>query len=253
MWYAPSVSTWVTERAHAPWAFARQPMLELGRAHRARYLAATPWPHVVIDDVLGEDRSLAIARAFPAPNDASWKRREYAEQAGRLAHRNALEDAEPALRTLLVELTQQPFLELLNALVGRRDLIADPSYTGAGPLVTVRGGHLAVHVDFNRDSARKLDRVVTALYYAPLDWNDAWGGELELWDRARTQCEVRIAPRRDRLVLIGYGEDHWHGHPSPLACPEGSSRAVVMAHYYAAREQAGDADQAHGAIWASQP
>jgi len=107
-----------------------------------------------------------------------------------------------------------------------------------------------VHADFNRDSARHLDRVLTALYYVPPVWDEAWGGELELWDRARTRCEVRVAPVRDRLVIMAHGDDHWHGHPSPLRCPGGHVRAVVAAYYYAARPVPGDDDHAHGAIWA---
>ena len=117
-------------------------------------------------------------------------------------------------------------------------------------LATLPGGHLALHADFNRDSARHLDRVLTALYYVPTAWDEAWGGELELWDRARTRCEVRISPVRDRLVVMAHGEDTWHGHPQPLACPEGRMRAVVAAYFYAARAAPGDDDHAHGAVWA---
>ena len=118
-------------------------------------------------------------------------------------------------------------------------------------MATVPGGHLAVHIDFNRDSARHLRRVLSVLYYVPATWDAAWGGELELWDRARTRCETRIAPLRDRLVVMAYGEDHWHGHPEPLRCPEGHLRAVVAAHYYAATPDADGDAAAHGAIWTS--
>ena len=86
--------------------------------------------------------------------------------------------------------------------------------------------------------------------HAVTAWDEAWGGELELWDRARTRCEVRISPVRDRLVVMAHGEDTWHGHPQPLACPEGRMRAVVAAYFYAARAAPGDDDHAHGAVWA---
>jgi len=241
-----------SQPALEPWSFDRAALVELGRAHHRGYLDAQPYPHVVVDGLLGEARSAAIARAFPAPSHPGWKRRDYAEQAGRLGQlqRTGFADVAPELRWLLAELTGMAFLDFLGALTGRRDLIADPHYTGAGPLVTLPGGHLALHADFNRDSTRHLDRVVTALYYLPLAWDEAWGGELELWDRARTRCEVRIAPRRDRLVVMAYGEDHWHGHPAPLRCPDGHARVVIAAHYYAARPSPEDDGRAHGAIWA---
>jgi 2OG-Fe(II) oxygenase superfamily len=233
------------------WAFDRPALTALGRAHQRAYLEAAPYPHAVLDGFLGEAPSLALARAFPAASHPGWRRKDYAEQAGRLGQlqRAGFADLAPALRGLLAELTGMAFLDFLAALTGRRDLIADPHYTGAGPMATVPGGHLSLHVDFNRDSARHLDRVVSILYYLPLQWDEAWGGELELWDRARAACQVRIAPLRDRLVVMAYGEDHWHGHPSPLRCPDGHLRAVIAAHYYAARPSTDEDALAHGAIW----
>ena len=29
------------------------------------------------------------------------------------------------------------------------------------------------------------------------------------------------APLPDRLVVMAHGDTYWHGHPTPLACPEG--------------------------------
>ena len=241
-------------RRHAalePWFFDRVALVELGRANAAAYASAQPYPHVVIDGVLGDDVAASVARAVPSPAHAAWKRRDYAEQAGRLSQlqRTGFSDVGAELRLLLSELNGMAFLDFLGALTGRRDLIGDPHFTGAGPILTLPGGHLALHADFNRDSARHLDRAVSILYYAPATWDPAWGGELELWDRARTRCEVTIAPVRDRLVVIAYGEDHWHGHPEPLRCPDEHARVAIAAHYYAARAQPGDDDGAHGAIW----
>jgi hypothetical protein len=233
-----------------PWELDRDAAVALGKAHARAYAEATPYPHVVIDRFLGDEWSAALARAFPSAEHPGWKRRAYAEQArlGQLQRTN-FEGVATEMRWLLAELGGMAFLDFLGALTGRRDLIADPHFTGAGLMATEAGGHLGVHVDFNRDSARHLSRAVSILYYVPTAWDGAWGGELELWNRERSACEVRIAPVRDRLVVIAYGEDHWHGHPQPLACPPGVLRAVVAAHYYVATPSA-DADaKAHGALW----
>lgn len=234
------------------WSFDRKALVALGRDHSNAYREAAPFPHVVIDGLLGEERSVALARVFPAVDHPRWKRRDYPEQAGRLGQlqRSGFEDVAPELRWLLAELSSMAFLDFLGALTDRRDLIPDPHFTGAGLLATLPGGHLALHADFNRDSTRHLDRVLTALYYLPQTWNEAWGGELELWNAERTRCDASIAPLRDRLVVMAHGDTFWHGHPSPLRCPEGTMRAVVAAYYYAARPSPTDDDEAHGAIWA---
>lgn len=235
----------------APWSFDRDALVARGRALHASYRDAQPFPHVVIDGLLGDARSASLAYAFPPPTHPHWRRRDHVEQRGRLTQlaRTSFADVAIELRWLLAELTGHAFLDFLGALTGRRDLIGDPHFTGAGPLATLPGGHLALHADFNRDSARHLDRTVTALYYLPTTWDATWGGELELWDRARTRCEVAIAPLRDRLVVMAHGDDHWHGHPQPLRSPDGTVRAVVAAYYYAARSVPGDDDGAHGALW----
>lgn len=222
----------------------------LGRAHAAAFRGASPYPHAVIDHFLGEPRARAIADAVPSPDHPAWKRQSYAEQA-RLnqLQRSSFDGCGDALKQLLLELNAMAMLDFLAALTGRRDLIGDPHFTGAGPMLTLRGGHLAIHTDFNRDTARHLDRVLSILYYVPRRWDPRWGGELELWDRARTRCETRIEPLLDRLVVMAYGDDHWHGHPAPLACPDGDARAVITAHYYAARYSPTDDADAHGARW----
>jgi hypothetical protein len=234
------------------WWFDREALVSLGRSHAPQFAAATPFPHAVFDGLLGDERALAIASAFPSPSHPDWKRRDYAEQSARLGQlqRTGFAEVAPEVRWLLDQLCSMAFLDFLGALLDRRDLIADPHFTGAGPMATLPGGHLALHTDFNRDSARRLDRVVSAFYYVPVDWDASWGGELELWDRARTRCEVSIAPLRDRLAIVSYGADHWHGHPSPLRCPPDRFRAVIAAHYFAARAHPEDDADAHGAVWA---
>mgnify|MGYP002374712840 FL=1 len=139
------------------------------------------------------------------------------------------------------------FLDFLGALTGIEGLIADPHFSGAGPSITLPGGHLALHADFNRDRRRHLARTVTVLLYIGLEWEPAWGGDLELWDRDRTACEARIAPRPNRLAVLAHGDDFWHGHPAPLACPTDRHRASIASYYYVAG--GADAD-AHSAIWA---
>ncbi len=144
-------------------------------------------------------------------------------------------------------LSRMPWRER-SALLKPRAQIADPHFRGAGLSITLPGGHLALHADFNRDRTRHLSRKLTVLYYLGEDWDDAWGGALELWNEERTRCEASYAPRLDRLVVMDHGDTFWHGHPAPLACPEDRYRASISAYYYVAA--APDETDAHGAIWA---
>lgn len=241
----------VTNPAPLPaWYFERQALKALGVARRAEYASAQPYPHAVFDDFLGESRARELAARFPGPAHAGWMRRDYREQSARLGQlqRTGFEGVDPALRHLLAELSGQAFLDFLGALTGIEGLIGDPHFRGAGPSLTLPGGHLSLHADFNRDRRRHLLRKVTVLYYLGADWQPEWGGALELWDAKRSCCEASYLPILDRLVVMAHGDDYFHGHPQPLACPEDRFRASLSAYFYVAAATPEEADS-HGAVW----
>jgi len=230
----------------------RDALTALARARREDYRQARPYAHAVFDDFLGRELSLSLAERFPGPEHPGWMRRDYREQAARLGQlqRTGFEGVDPGLRHLLAELSGMAFLDFLGTLTGIAGLIPDAHFRGAGLSLTLPGGHLALHADFNRDRARHLERKVTVLYYFGRDWEPAWGGALELWDEPRTRCEASHLPLLDRLVVMAHGDTFWHGHPSPLACPKGRFRAALSAYYYVASPSSDEGD-AHGAIWAT--
>ena len=234
-----------------PFFFDRKQLRALALERRETYAAARPYPHAVFDGFLGEETAHAVAASFPGPEHPGWMRRDYREQSARLGQlqRTGFEGVDARVRHLLAELSGMAFLDFLSALTGVEGLIPDAHFRGAGLSLTLPGGHLALHADFNRDRTRHLERKVTVLYYLGKDWEPAWGGALELWDEQRTRCEASYLPVLDRLVVMAHGDTYWHGQPSPLACPEGRFRASIAAYYYVAAPSP-DEEAAHGAIWA---
>jgi hypothetical protein len=234
------------------WFLDRKSLKALGLARREAYQSARPFPHAVFDGFLGEPRALTLVQHFPGPEHRGWMRRDYREQSARMGQlqRTGFEGVEPALRHFLSELCGMAFLDFLAALTGNEGLIADPHFRGAGPSLTLPGGHLALHADFNRDRTRHLERKLTVIYYLGHDWQPAWGGALELWNEPRSRCEASHLPLLDRLIVMDHGDSYWHGHPQPLACPQGRFRASIAAYYYVAAPSP-DEESSHGAIWAS--
>ena len=47
-----------------------------------------------------------------------------------------------------------------------------------------------------------------------------------------TRCEQKILPVFNRTVVFSTTDFSYHGHPTPLACPEGRSRKSVSFYYY---------------------
>src|SRR5581483_6810089 len=64
------------------------------------------------------------------------------------------------------------------------------------------------------------------------DWDDSWGGALELWDSTKSQCRERIMPIFNRMVVFTISGTAYHGHPDPLNCPDGQSRKSIALYYF---------------------
>ncbi len=88
----------------------------------------------------------------------------------------------PVTLDLVHYLNSQPFLEYLSALTGIGGLLPDPYFRGGGLHEIPRGGFLKIHADFNRHPDLPLDRRINLLLYLNADWEERYGGHLELLD-----------------------------------------------------------------------
>lgn len=197
------------------------------------YRAAAPFPHVAIDDFLDPATLRAVARDFP---DRSGKAYFDRDQERLKYQYKPQESRNRAVRNLLAELNSEAFLGFLAAMTGIEGLIADPYFIGGGLHEIMPGGHLSVHADFNIHNEMKVERRLNLLVYLNEDWDPAYGGELELWDRGMGAKVRSVAPLLGRAVVFNTAHDSFHGHPEPLACPPGRSRRSIATYYYTAFE-----------------
>lgn len=196
------------------------------------YRSASPFPHLVVDDFLDPDAARALAAAIPGPgDDIPWDR--YAAQGFEMKLACAREEAlpEPVVRALH-ELNAGPMLRFLEALTGIDHLLPDPQLLGGGVHLVGPGGHLGVHADFNWHPGIQAHRRINLLLYLNDPWDSAWGGDLELWSTDAARREKSIAPLFNRAVIFNTRSDTFHGHPAPLATPEGVWRRSIAMYYY---------------------
>ena len=74
------------------------------------------------------------------------------------------------------------------------------------------------------------------MIYLNEDWEEDFGGQLELWNKDMSQCAVRVDPIFGRAVIFSTDLDSFHGHPDPLNCPPDRSRRSIATYYYSAAE-----------------
>jgi hypothetical protein len=210
--------------------FDAQRLQALARERRAEYAAAQPFPHIVLDGLLPTEALDRVLADFPPPDSPVWK--QY-----RTRHEGKLETQgeghiSPFTSLLLYQFNAAPFLQFLEALTGVKDLIPDPYFVGGGLHQIPRGGKLGIHADYSRHTKYPLDRRLNVLVYLNKDWEDEYGGHLELWDRDMTRCVQKIAPLFNRTVIFSITDWAFHGHPEPLTCPEGITRKSIALYYF---------------------
>jgi len=194
------------------------------------YQAADPFPHIVIDNLFDDAALKQVLEVFPTPDDMPWRAfNSDTEKKLGYWHTNTVA---PPIWDFLQAMNAPPMLDFLEKLTGIDGLIPDPYFGGAGLHQILPGRFLKVHVDFNMHPKLKLDRRLNMLIYLNEDWQEEWGGHLELWDRDISRCHHKIAPLFNRAVVFSTTDWSYHGHPHPLACPEGNSRKSLSFYYY---------------------
>jgi hypothetical protein len=203
---------------------------DLAGALREAYRSNDPFPHVVIDGFLPPEVAGRVHSEFPTEETFDWQCFENALEVKRATR--ADEPFGPATRELMHELNSRSFVEFLEKLTGIDALIPDPHFEGGGLHQIPRGGFLKVHADFNYHARYLLDRRLSVLIYLNEEWQDAWNGHLELWDRDMSACRKRVAPLFNRCVIFATTDEAHHGHPETLECPEGTTRKSIAVFYY---------------------
>ncbi|HEX4048464.1 MAG TPA: 2OG-Fe(II) oxygenase [Elusimicrobiota bacterium] len=177
-----------------------------------RFQAGKPFKHVVIDGLLDPDFCGALTSEFP-PYDAARFRNEHGDL-GKAEHADVSRLGAPFRK--LDELFRSPeFLRWASAVTGIPDLLYDPEYVGGGAHENLEDMELDPHVDFTIHRATGWHRRVNMLLYLNLEWEESWGGSLELhvnpWLPAGQNPVRTIAPLFNRCVLFETSDRSWHG------------------------------------------
>jgi Rps23 Pro-64 3,4-dihydroxylase Tpa1-like proline 4-hydroxylase len=229
----------------------RDRLLALAEDRREEYAAASPYPHAVIDELLPEHVLDAVLEEFPSPADADWIKFNDARER-KLASKDETVMG-PATRQLLAALNSSAFIDFLERLTGIDGLVPDPHLEGGGLHQIERGGHLKVHADFNRHPRTGLERRLNVLLYLNRDWRDEYGGAFELWDKKMTRAEAKVMPYFNRCVVFSTTSTSYHGHPEPLACPEGETRKSIALYYYSKDRPADEVNPTHNTLFLDRP
>ena len=221
-------------------------LVKLGADKHEAYANAAPFPSIYLDNFFNADALRCILAEFPELGEKGKGEVFYSNpNEAKYVSKGEYKFGE-ATREFMHFLNSQPFLEFLQNLTGIKEtLIPDPYFEGGGCHQIKPGGFLKVHVDFHKHKAMGLDRRVNVLVYLNEDWQEAYGGHFELWEKDMSKSVTRILPIFNRMAIFSTTDFSWHGHPDPLTCPPGRSRKSLALYYYSNGRPASEVSEAN--------
>ncbi|MDE2480918.1 MAG: 2OG-Fe(II) oxygenase [bacterium] len=176
----------------------------------ARFAAAEPFPHVVLDGFLDDAFARALLAEFPSAMDASANA---FGSPGRKAFHPDLQALGGAFARADRWFSSPTFLAWLGTVTGIADLRYDPMNYGGGTHENFDGRDLRPHVDFNIHPVSKLHRRVNLIVYLNEGWDASWGGSIALYRDPRDRYErpSAFSPDFNRCVIFETSERSWHG------------------------------------------
>jgi len=221
----------------------------------ARFRERDPFRHVVIDDFFAPDYCAQLLTQFPA-----FERGNARNEDGGIGNKSTIEKIRglgPAFSALDDLVQSGEFLTLVGRVTGIADLLYDPWYFGGGTHENRNGQDLDAHVDFNRHPVEKWHRRLNLIVYLNHEWNDAWGGSLELHSDPRSPDDrvTKITPLYNRAVIFETTEWSWHAFPR-IALPadkQGLTRKSIALYFYTTQRPADELADTHSTIYVDQP
>jgi 2-oxoglutarate-Fe(II)-dependent oxygenase superfamily protein len=217
------------------------------------FRAASPFPFVRIDNLLDPIFALEVAKVYPSFQNATQRGRTFktVNEKKKVQITDARKFPEPVQR-LNDALASPAFLSDLSYITGIPELLADEELEGGGMHVTGAGGRLDVHVDFNYLKERKLHRRINLLLYLNADWDEKWGGHVQLWDREVKLCRQAFTPVLNRCIVFETSDISFHG-VTPVSVDAPLPRCSFAAYYYTREAPARWTGSVHSTIFKARP
>jgi len=220
-----------------------------------RFREREPFRHVVIDDFFTPDFCALLLAQFPA-----FERGNARSEDGSFGNKSTIEKIRglgPAFSALDDLVQSSEFLGVIGRITGIADLLYDPWYFGGGTHENRDGQDLDAHVDFNRHPVEKWHRRLNLIVYLNHEWNDAWGGSLELHSDPRSPNDrvTTITPLYNRAVIFETTEWSWHAFPR-IDLPAGEqalTRKSIALYFYTKERPADELADTHSTIYVDRP
>ncbi|WP_284653598.1 2OG-Fe(II) oxygenase [Flavobacterium terrisoli] len=201
--------------------------------------------YLIVDDLLPEEIAVKIAKVFPEASQMVLKKslRENKYVAAQMDLYN------PLLEEIIFAFQDKRVVEIIGEICDVKHPIPDENLYAGGISMMGKKQFLNPHLDNSHDKDRNLWRVLNLLYYVTPNWEEAYGGNLELWPNGLEQQQITIHSKFNRLAIM---ETHCGSLHSVSPVVHSDYRRCVS-NYYFAHSPLLDSDRFHVTSFRGRP
>ena len=198
-----------------------------------------------VKDLLSAELAREIFVRFPAP-DRMMLKRSIKENKRVAAQMDAFD---PLIEEAVYAFQDPRVLALISRITGFRDLEPDVDLYAGGISTMSKGAYLRPHLDNSHDKDQDRYRVINVLYYVTPDWQQEYGGSLQLWDEGPGGAARTFPCDFNSVIVMATGKNSWH---SVNEVTHDGTRCCVS-NYYFSRHSPDNSDYFHATSFRGEP
>lgn len=159
-----------------------------------------------LDDLLPIEIASKINEVFPLASQMVLKKsiREDKYIAAQMNLYN------PLLEEIIYAFQDKRIVDLVSSICNIDQAIPDENLYAGGISMMGKNQFLNPHLDNSHDKDREFWRVLNLLYYVTPNWNEEYGGNLELWPNGLKQKQITIHSKFNRLAVMATHDKSLH-------------------------------------------
>ena len=193
-----------------------------------------PFEYWIVDNFLDYSVAKDLSAEFP-----DYEKEDWFAYDGWIAQKkicNKWDKFPPLTYKTFFNLLSTDFTQRLSDLTNKKPLYPDIGLHGGGWHMHVKGGNLAVHLDYSKHPKIPLQRKLNLILYLEDGYESSWGGDLQLWshdeeNKKPGEMVKTIEAKFNRAVIFDTTQNSWHGIPTKLECPKGKARKSFAVYY----------------------
>lgn len=217
---------------------------------RGDFLAAEPFPHIVLDDFLEDEFFISLKNDFKdKANSVNGKKFDTVVEGKKWISLNS--SLPESIKSIVDVLNSDVWVDNMRALTGISSLIStDYGNTKLANYHVMRpGGVLGSHVDHSFEPESGIPHVLNILIYLSEDWAiDAGGGTL-FYNKTGKKVIKKVEYKPNRAVLFLHSPYSFHGVERINTDPMNVRRTIYVDYYSTSYQPYDDMQLAFDKKW----